>query len=34
MLSRIDYNKVYGVVKWFLPFYLFTFYYYPVVLRE
>ena len=25
MLSRIDYNKVYGVVKWFLPFYLFTF---------
>jgi hypothetical protein len=25
MLSRIDYNKLYGVVKWFLPFYLFTF---------
>lgn len=25
MLSRIDYNKVYGVVKWFLSFYLFTF---------
>lgn len=23
MLSRIDYNKVYGVVKWFLSFYLF-----------